>query len=52
MTEEIEIVSSSDKNENDLAALHAIMEMILENRDIKIPDEFLDKLIREIRKYL
>jgi hypothetical protein len=52
LAEEIEVVSSSDKNEDDLAALHAIIEMILENRDIKIPDEFLDKPIREIRKYL
>jgi hypothetical protein len=51
LAEEIEVLTS-DKDENDLAALHAIMEKILEDRDLEIPNEVIDRLIREIKKYL
>jgi hypothetical protein len=52
LTEEIKVLTSSDKNEDDLAAMHAILEKIFEDKDLKIPIEVIDRLIREVKKYL
>jgi hypothetical protein len=52
LTEEIELLSSSDKNEDDLAAMHAIIEKIFEDEDLKIPIGVCIQLIKEVDKYL
>lgn len=51
MAEEIEVLSSSGKDENDIAVIHAFMEMILDSEnEIEVPNQIIIKLIEMIRK--